>query len=560
MPEIIAFVAYESPWAPAGGIAAVMGRLPPALLAAAKRPTIAITPFHHRSARTAGLATQHVGNVQVGYGRDKIPVAVLRHDAGCPWYFLQPAAGAPAGEPPFFGGERHPYDVPMPVLLRDALFFGAAAGQALAAIDESARWDLLLQDWEAATAALAVASQQQPRSERLRLTLHNTYDAFAPLEALTRVGIDPQRCPGDTILQRALGLVESPVFTVSEQFALDLTDDLLQRRILAPHLQDLLARRRVLGVDNGPFTDLRVDPALLGRAAAGEPGPLAQWKAEQQRQALAALAGHAPSDERPVWGDPSRFRRDDSPWFVMAGRDDPRQKGYDVAALAIDDYLSGHQTRRSRAQFLFFPVPGDEGLAGLTFLKALAERHPEDVLVLPFIWQAGFMAALQGAAYALMPSLYEPFGMANEFYLQGCVGIGRATGGIVEQIVPLRGAAAFGEAVRARTARFHPMSAPPTGLLFREPDDIDSALADWMAIHDARYDKRGGSPSRVEERGRYTVIQAMVGELRVSIEDAVKIVVGRPELYYRMLAEGVGYIGRTFSWERAAHEYARRLA
>jgi hypothetical protein len=35
-----------------------------------------------------------------------------------------------------------------------------------------------------------------------------------------------------------------------------------------------------------------------------------------------------------LWGDISQFEKDDATWFVMAGRDDSRQKGYDVLARA----------------------------------------------------------------------------------------------------------------------------------------------------------------------------------------------------------------------------------
>ena len=131
----------------------------------------------------------------------------------------------------------------------------------------------------------------------------------------------------------------------------------------------------------------------------------------------------------------------------------------------------GHLAARS---FLFFPpIQGDEGLPGLEFLRELACRFPEDVLAFPFIWIAGFTAALQAAAFGLMPSLYEPFGMANEFYLTGaCVGVGRATGGNIEQIVPLRAGASFSRAVSVRANPHHSLSAHPTGILFRESDNI----------------------------------------------------------------------------------------
>jgi glycogen synthase len=44
----IAFVSYETPFAPCGGIAAVMGRLPARVQAASHVETIVVTPFHHR--------------------------------------------------------------------------------------------------------------------------------------------------------------------------------------------------------------------------------------------------------------------------------------------------------------------------------------------------------------------------------------------------------------------------------------------------------------------------------------------------------------------------------
>lgn len=558
MGEIVAFVTYESPWAPCGGVTAVMRRLPQEVEAASARPTVVITPFHRRSVRTTALAMHDdPGHVDVTHGGATVRVAVLRHDAQVPWYFLAPAAGAPHGETrPFFDGARHPYDVPDADLLRDALFFGAAVVRALRAIAPDARWRLVMQDWTAATAALAFAGQPA-LDGTLHLTLHNSYDASPAAGMLEGVGIDSRHCPGSTILDRALGLVQSPVYTVSEQFARDFTEEPLQRDVLARHLQSPLGRTSLLGVDNGPFTDLDVDPELLARVARSDAQALHEWKTRERQTALDALADHAPASPQPVWGDPARFQRDHAAWFVMAGRDDPRQKGYDVAAAAVEDYLSAHEGPRVPARFLFFPIPGDEDLDGLGFLRTLAERHPEHVLVLPFVWEAGFMTALRGASYGLMPSMYEPFGMANEFYLKGCVGIGRATGGILEQIVPLRGAAAFSRAVQRRAERFHPMSARPTGILFREPDDLDSTLEGWTRINDAGYKAEGCS--RVEERRRYPLFRAITRELRVSIEDGVRVYLEQPALYCQMLAEGVGYIQRTFSWPRAAQEYARHL-
>jgi glycosyltransferase involved in cell wall biosynthesis len=565
MNKIIAFITYESPWFPAGGIAAVMGQLPSATEAAAHLPTVVVTPLHLNSAKIAALKMQEVEVLQLPYEAGLIPVTVFHYHSGCSWYFLT-TGQSPGSHGPVFAGTRHPYDVSKEALLRDSLLFGAAVVQALPAIARhrkveaaSVEWNLLAQDWEAATALLAFSSQREAQG-RCHLTLHNSYDELASSVDLFRVGIDPDCCPGGSILQRAFAIIEQPAFTVSDQFALDFTQEFIQREVMAPHLQTQLNRRPVVGVDNGPFKTLAVADVDLRGAAIGDFGPLQAWKSSNRQKALSALDAHMPTDKELVWGDTSKFRRDESPWLVMAGRDDPRQKGYDVAASAVGDYLAVHHDEPECAQFLFFPIPGDEGRPGLGFLEALATNFPQDVLVFPFIWVAGFTAALQGAAYGLMPSLYEPFGMANEFYLAGgCVGIGRATGGNLEQIVPLRATSAFSRAVQARADRYHGLSAHPTGILFREKDDIASARTDWQGINNALYDRTGGSPSRVEQRRSFAVFQEIVRELRVAIEDGLRIYRREPELYYRMLAEGVAHIQRTFSWQRAGQEYARKV-
>ncbi len=242
-----------------------------------------------------------------------------------------------------------------------------------------------------------------------------------------------------------------------------------------------------------------------------------------------------------------------SAWFVLAGRDDSRQKGYDVACAAIETFL----IEEGEAGFIFFPIPGDEGLSGLSFLQQLAARFPKNVLVLPFIFREGYFSVLQGADYGVMPSLYEPFGMANEFYLNGTVGIGRATGGIIQQIVPLRTARA--SATRFRFARIYgtALSAHPTGILYRERDGIATAAADWENINTAGYERNGKIPDRVQERSVYPLFQAMASELRLSIHDGVQLYNEQPELYYSMLTEGITYIQNSFSWQRAASAYLR---
>jgi glycosyltransferase involved in cell wall biosynthesis len=595
---IIAFVTFEAPYFRCGGLAAVMDRLPPAVSAAAGVPTVAIAPFHISTApgnKIPSLPLEQAGLISVQYEAGALPVTLLRYSTlsprpsppGCGggrgrrpaageaiWYFLRVDDAGPANEPPFFAGERHPFDLPNATLVRDAFLFGAAVVRSLPAIArdldvETAEWRLVLQDWEAATAGLAFVSHSGLQG-RLFLTLHNSYDAYAPpadqlmaggrlWPGLQRVGIDSQSCPGHTVLERTFGVVEWPIFTVSDRFASEFTEDLLQRHIMVPHLQAALRQRPILGVDNGPFKDLVIPEELLRPAASGDPAGLASWKAREKAKARDALGRPLP-DTGTGWGNATAFLSDDGPWLVMAGRDDPRQKGYDLAAAAVGHYLEGRHEAPDCAQFLFFPITGDEGVEGLRFLEALAGRFPRRVLVFIGRWDDGFAAALRGSTYGLMPSLYEPFGMANEFYLDGgCVGIARATGGNVQQIVPLRSAASCSHAVRVRGDRYHSLSAHPTGLLFRERDDIETAASDWAAINDAGYNTSDAMVGRLEARRDYPLFQAMAKELAVAIEDGIRLYTEQPNLYYRMLATGVDYIQQTFSWNRAAQEYLRYL-
>ena len=547
----LAFVTYETPFAPGGGIAAVMERFPAVMRRVGGLETIILTPFHHRIRETAKLETSPAGELRIGPDARRVRIRLLTGRHGLPWYLLE------AEDKEFFAGFPHPYRVAEDPeengrrLTRDSLLFGAAAAAALDAIDPNADWVPLLQDWEAATTALALRGPRRPF-----LTLHNSYDSGVSDADLRAVGIDPSRSKGATVLQRAIPLAASPVFTVSRQFALDLTEDVLQTELMADHLQGLL-RDRLVGVDNGPFAVLSVDEERLSAARRGNHEPLARWKLENRRKALKALDAHHATGGRPVWGDRRRFDRDEAAcWFVMAGRDDPRQKGYDVAALAIEQFLGSSE---DAARFIFFPIPGDEGLEGLGFLQALAERFPERVLALPSVWREGFLATLLGASFGLMPSFYEPFGMANEFYLMGAVGVGRATGGIVEQIVPLQGVPSFSPAAARRARRWHPQGTPPTGLLFREPDGLPSAAADLRGINAASYSLSDPARGRAAERRSYALYHAMAQATRAAIGDAARLWHSDPALYYQMLVGGIEHIRHSFSWERAAREYLQPI-
>ena len=561
MNKKIAFIAYETPFAPGGGIAAVLNHLPVALQKASGLPTYVITPFHKNIAKTTSMEPmmENLATIKVSYGRRILSVNILLLSKEVDWIFLQVNQDSDT-DIPFFDGHRHPYDVAKQkgdiatTLLRDSLLFGKSAAMALSIIDSQVNWISLLQDWEAATASLFIKTMDEDRFSIPFLTLHNCYDTYVPDETLRKFGCDPNIYPGDTVLQRSLPLVQKPVFTVSEQYALDLSKEVLQSQILAPHLESELSTR-LIGINNGTFTDLSVPDTVLSSAQKENHTPFRDWKSRNRESAIKAIDELIPSADKPVWGDLDKFAKDDTPWIVMAGRDDSRQKGYDLACYAIEKYLSISK----QTCFLFFPIPGEEGLPGIKFIQDLANRFPENVIAFPFLFREGYFSIMQGATYGLMPSYYEPFGMANEFYLKGAACIGRATGGILQQVVPYRNVRSFTSPVKKRASRWHSPTSLPTGFLFREVDGITSELADWQVINSADYNHSGESPNRLEQRQDLSLFRSMANALTECLVDAINLYSNQPEIYYQLLSDGIDYISRGFTWQKAARAYNQHI-
>jgi glycogen synthase len=555
----IAFVTYETPFAPGGGISAVMAHLPHALQRATQENIFVITPFHFNLPKTAAAqpGMNPIGEFTVPFDGSHIPVDLLVLQQDVSWIFIKPRMPR-SDQKPFFAGRKHPYDLHQEHtggasdLLRDSLFFGKAISQALPLIDPASAWILLLQDWEAAPTTFAITNPSSVKTPvDLFLTLHNTYDHGISSDDFEKVALDPADFPGNTVLECALPLLKDPILTVSEQFARDFSSEWLISNILMPHLSSKISPRLV-GLNNGIFKDLVVPEKVVRPTASNDTQQFFAWKSANRISASLALDKLADSPETPIWGDLKQFRREDLPWFVLAGRDDPRQKGYEIACMAADKFLS----EGGEASFLFFPIPGDEGLAGISFIHDLADKFPASVLCLPFLIREGFLAVMQGSSYGIMPSYYEPFGMANEFYLSGVVCIGRATGGILQQVVPYREVGSFSPAVRRRSDYLHGSTNPPTGLLFREEDAIPTAHEDWLAFDQAGYEL-GAANDRLTQRRQLPLFRSMAVELADCIDDAVQIYARDPEIYYQLLVNGIAYIQQGFNWELTAMKYSR---
>jgi hypothetical protein len=149
--------------------------------------------------------------------------------------------------------------------------------------------------------------------------------------------------------------------------------------------------------------------------------------------------------------------------------------------------------------------------------------------------------------------------MANEFFLNGLSCIGRATGGIVQQIVPNREALSFTRAVSSKSDRWHLQGAPPTGFLFREDNRIKSALDDWQAINAADYAIDEPGKNRLEKRQELNLVRSMVSEMKDCLEDAAGLYISDHEKYLKFIIDGISFIKENFSWEYSAKKYLEKL-
>jgi glycosyltransferase involved in cell wall biosynthesis len=319
-------------------------------------------------------------------------------------------------------------------------------------------------------------------------------------------------------------LTDVPLSTVSPGFALELTNDPLQRRHFTGHLQTVYAKHGVVGIDNPLFGEPKgaFSEVAVRAAAGGAPEKILAEKSDKRLRMLEALSAYDdPRIGGALDGGPGKKLIElppEVPVFFMFGRLDPRQKGFDLFARAIEG------VPRNAAKFILAPIAGPGSEAWAADLTELAERRKGDVVTYPFRMERGYAEAQAGATFAVMPSFYEPFGAATEAYLAGTPVIARATGGLAGQVVDH-------DEDKARA----------TGFLFKEKLPLG---ASWPAIASA-------GP---EERVTVPLYVGMAEALYDSLRKAAAVYAKRPASYGRMLAN-LHAKAETFSGARAAAGY-----
>lgn len=546
--KTIIFVTFESEFAPLGGLAAVMRVLPKRMAEQWQGRCVTMTPLFREIVKCRPHILESIRPTGITYslefGKTTQKFEVFRHeDRGHTTYLIDSPeffnAPCDCGDPPSPEAPCNPYVDPTQPhqLLQDALFFCAAVPKALVGLHVTQDLILCLQDWEAACVALTAKQEPGLSSPSCLLTLHNSYDA--PLSDRAYRAISDRRMSGPTVLSKMASLFDGPICTVSQQFAYELEHESVHRKIFAPHLQKLFRKRTVRGINNGAFGTLDFPADARNQGAQGNYNLILKEKGKRRQEMIQQLTDYVPSR---AWGslDLTDF---DGPVFLFFGRDDPMQKGYDVAAEAIRRMPVG------RARYVFTPIPGDEGVTGLLFLKRLAEEREGEVKVFPFRMAQGYMALQRGASFLVMCSLYEPFGGATEGYAVGTPVVARATGGLVEQIVPYPGNS-LTATIKKMSSRYHRPSDPPTGFLYRESNlKIKETEQGWRRML-ACADQH----DRLAERSSIPLFQAMVEQASIALHDALELYETDQTKYGAMIMNGFRMLDR-FSWDETVRHY-----
>lgn len=527
----VAYCVFENPFARAGGVFAVASHLPPALRAAGAE-TVIITPFHRNLATTPGYdQVGHLGEIEVPFtsGTTRADLFETYDSLGNRWVYVQAwglfdSPGGPSRKDPYaYVDGQH--------LVRDALFLSNAIPQVLAHLGITKSVVVHAQDWQLAASALSVKQALLDgvlESAATVLTSHNPYDQGLPDDSLSWITGQLTRASWPygtgTFYERMIALTDAPLSTVSPGFARELTADPLQIRHFTGHLQKVYEQHGVVGINNPLFGEPKApfSAEAVRAASEGAPEKILAEKAPKRERMLQVLSEY--KDERILGGldgGPGRALVDlptEVPVFLMFGRMDPRQKGFDLLCRAIEG------VPRNAAKFVLTPIVGPGSEEWAADIAVLAEQRKGDVVAYPFRMEHGYMEAMSGATFAVMPSFYEPFGAATEAYLAGTPVIARATGGLTDQVTD-----------------FNESKSRATGFLFREKLPLG---ASWPAVATAGPDERVMIPLYV----------GMAEALYDTLRKAAAVYAKRPTSYGKMLGNLYAKT-ETFAADRAAAGY-----
>ncbi len=416
-------------------------------------------------------------------------------------------------------------------LFHDSYFFSKSVPVALSLIqnDFPPPYILNLQDWET---ALTADTMPYFIPNKCVLTLHNPYDEY--------LIDDPEK---KTILQYTMNKMQG-LSTVSEHFAYELQNDILQTNVISKKLQGQFQYIKPIGINNGNFVDISF-PADLKDVDSIIAEKL------RNRKIFNNILKET-DDLMPEWGFKFDLIEHDNPIFLIFGRDDPKQKGFDVAAAAIYRLLK--KQGDNIASFIFTPLPSTDNLATLSYLEDLCNEFGRNVMVFPFRLSKGYDNLQKAANFIIMPSYYEPFGAANEGYASGTPVIARATGGLIQQVCPVN-FNSLTEKIQTYLKWYHPNLNNYTGFLYREHPSTETA-DNWKRILSTDFSKRRSIQEPIDWRN--PLFWSMVTELEMVLKKSIDLFNNDKKTYSELIVNGINHF-KQFSWEKSAEKYKNQL-
>jgi glycogen synthase len=408
------------------------------------------------------------------------------------------------------------------IIGNNSLFFCKAVPFALKALGIVENIVFHLQEWQ--TALISLTSKEAILNGTLKScatlqTMHNPYDFYFSKDLLGKI-IDNERIKktslsnGFTAYQLGLQLVDGPVTTVSDSFAKEFTSDILQTDYFAPHLQDIFTYNGVFGVNNGMFIDFSKEFPKRSKHSISD---ISKIKMKNRKALLNILDEYKPSErfgELTYKGASITNLPDDMPIFVMSGRLDPNQKGYDIFLQTIEKFA------QDEIKVIMTPMPIRK--ADLDFFYEVACKCRGDITVFPTRMQKGFTELQLGSTFGVMPSIYEPFGAAVEYMANGTVNIARATGGLSDQIDHNKNGLSFKEKIEYYTLK---------------------NIQEYLSSCDC-----------VQMRRKNIWAMSMSDALYKVMRDAIELYQKSPKNYYQLILNGFKKAEK-FTWDKAAAKY-----
>ncbi len=541
--ECVVFCSFENRFAKSGGLAAVTTKILPYLKEVNNIPNVILmTPFYPNiipanKIKPTGLS------IEVLFNQKSHEVEILKYVQN----YEQPVNGTitefylkaerffeaknDLNDPYIYDEtERNKSDA---ALRKNSLFFCQAAPLVLQKLGFEKNIAFHLQDWETVLIALTAKTAMLDgilESCASVCTLHNPFDSgWLKLDSLTKI-LDRERSkklyknlPDDLTAHKVgLSLIDGVLTTVSNNFAKELKQDILHTGHFALHLQNIFEKSKIKGVNNGMFVDFprefsnfakpksdKINKANINRVR--------KTKLEKRAELLKILDEYHPPQrfgKLTYKNGPLTHLPEDVPIMLMSGRLDPNQKGFDIFLRALDKF------KEDEIKVVLTPLPIRQ--SDLDFFRKVAKSSQGNVTIFPIRMEKGFHELQIGTTFGLMPSIYEPFGAAIEYMVNGTLVIARRTGGLIDQID-------------------HEIN----GFLFKETQR-NYNLQNIKSFMEAS--------GHVELRQTNPWCQDMVDNLDKILKRAIKLYQKENEKYYEMILNGF-MKAQNFDWQTSAKEY-----